>query len=151
MNRTLAWPITAGLVKRSHTGDLNPYALNATITHGTTVRVLKNAKMAYKVGQFSRTVGCVEMPHNANNQRAMGSHARKSYLIRVGDSRTLQEKGQTQTPTNRTVFPEDLPGLPPTRQVEFQIDLVPGAAPVARAPYRLATFLKFDPQIVGGI
>nr|GFC88151.1 putative reverse transcriptase domain-containing protein [Tanacetum cinerariifolium] len=36
------------------------------------------------------------------------------------------------------VFQEDLPGLPPTRQVEFQIDLVPGIAPVARAPYRLA-------------
>ncbi|GKC79051.1 putative reverse transcriptase domain-containing protein [Tanacetum coccineum] len=36
------------------------------------------------------------------------------------------------------VFPKDLPGLPLTRQVEFQIDLVPGAAPVARAPYRLA-------------
>ncbi|GJX60530.1 putative reverse transcriptase domain-containing protein [Tanacetum coccineum] len=36
------------------------------------------------------------------------------------------------------VFPEDLPGLPPTRQVEFQIDLVLGAAPVACAPYRLA-------------
>nr|GFB17912.1 reverse transcriptase domain-containing protein [Tanacetum cinerariifolium] len=33
------------------------------------------------------------------------------------------------------VFPEDLLGLPPTRPVEFQIDLVPGAAPVARAPY----------------
>ncbi|GJX42678.1 hypothetical protein Tco_0257668 [Tanacetum coccineum] len=29
------------------------------------------------------------------------------------------------------VFPEDLPGLPPARQVEFQIDLVPGAAPLA--------------------
>ncbi|GKB56708.1 putative reverse transcriptase domain-containing protein [Tanacetum coccineum] len=36
------------------------------------------------------------------------------------------------------VFPEDLSVLPPARQVEFQIDLVPGAAPVARAPYRLA-------------
>ncbi|GJY77677.1 putative reverse transcriptase domain-containing protein, partial [Tanacetum coccineum] len=36
------------------------------------------------------------------------------------------------------VFPEDLPGLPPIRQVEFQIDLVPGAAPVARSLYRLA-------------
>nr|GFB11953.1 putative reverse transcriptase domain-containing protein [Tanacetum cinerariifolium] len=36
------------------------------------------------------------------------------------------------------VFPKDLPGLPPIRPVEFQIDLVPGAAPVARAPYRLA-------------
>ncbi|GJX82606.1 putative reverse transcriptase domain-containing protein [Tanacetum coccineum] len=35
------------------------------------------------------------------------------------------------------VFPEDLPGLPPTRQVEFQIDLIHDAAPVARAPYRL--------------
>ncbi|GKB43064.1 putative reverse transcriptase domain-containing protein [Tanacetum coccineum] len=35
------------------------------------------------------------------------------------------------------VFPEDLPGLPPAQQVEFQVDLVPGAAPVARAPYRL--------------
>ncbi|GJR05729.1 putative reverse transcriptase domain-containing protein [Tanacetum coccineum] len=32
----------------------------------------------------------------------------------------------------------DLSGLPPTRQVEFQIDLMPGAAPVGRAPYRLA-------------
>ncbi|GJY51885.1 hypothetical protein Tco_0442732 [Tanacetum coccineum] len=36
------------------------------------------------------------------------------------------------------VFPEDLPGLPIARPVEFQIDLIPGAAPVARAPYRLA-------------
>nr|GFD11413.1 putative reverse transcriptase domain-containing protein [Tanacetum cinerariifolium] len=36
------------------------------------------------------------------------------------------------------VFPKDLPGIPPTRQVEFLIDLVPDAAPVARAPYRLA-------------
>nr|GFC56074.1 putative reverse transcriptase domain-containing protein [Tanacetum cinerariifolium] len=36
------------------------------------------------------------------------------------------------------VFPEDLPGLSPPRQVEFEIELVPGVAPVARAPYRLA-------------
>nr|GEW63802.1 hypothetical protein [Tanacetum cinerariifolium] len=38
----------------------------------------------------------------------------------------------------RKVFLEDFPGLPPARLVEFQIDLVLGAAPVARAPYRLA-------------
>ncbi|GJS57749.1 hypothetical protein Tco_0652533 [Tanacetum coccineum] len=36
------------------------------------------------------------------------------------------------------VFLDDLPGLPLSRQVEFKINLVPGAAPVARAPNRLA-------------
>nr|GFB51226.1 putative reverse transcriptase domain-containing protein [Tanacetum cinerariifolium] len=36
------------------------------------------------------------------------------------------------------VFPDELPGLPPPRQVGFRIDLIPDAAPVARAPYRLA-------------
>ncbi|GKF08626.1 hypothetical protein Tco_0042850 [Tanacetum coccineum] len=36
------------------------------------------------------------------------------------------------------VFPEDLPGLPPVRQLEFQIDIIQGATPIARAPYRLA-------------
>ena len=36
------------------------------------------------------------------------------------------------------VFPDDLIGLPPDRQVDFRIDLVPGVAPIARAPYHLA-------------
>ncbi|GJX45878.1 putative reverse transcriptase domain-containing protein [Tanacetum coccineum] len=36
------------------------------------------------------------------------------------------------------VFPEDLPGIPPERQVEFRIDLIPGATPIAKTPYRLA-------------
>nr|GEZ47365.1 hypothetical protein [Tanacetum cinerariifolium] len=51
------------------------------------------------------------------------------------------EKGREDIPVVREfpkVFPEELPCLPPIRQVEFQIKLVPGAAPVARAPYRLA-------------
>ncbi|GJX51117.1 putative reverse transcriptase domain-containing protein [Tanacetum coccineum] len=37
-----------------------------------------------------------------------------------------------------TLIIRDLLGLPPVRQVEFQLDLIPGATPVARAPYRLA-------------
>ncbi|WVZ48703.1 hypothetical protein U9M48_000122 [Paspalum notatum var. saurae] len=36
------------------------------------------------------------------------------------------------------VFPEELPGLPPDRDVEFAIELVPGTAPVSRRPYRMA-------------
>ncbi|GJX85709.1 putative reverse transcriptase domain-containing protein [Tanacetum coccineum] len=65
------------------------------------------------------------------------------YLAQVTSKKTedkLEEKRLEDVPIVREfleVFLEDLLGLPPARQVEFQIDLVPGAAPVARAPYRL--------------
>ena len=36
------------------------------------------------------------------------------------------------------VFPEDLPGMPPDREVEFVIDLQPGTAPISKRPYRMA-------------
>ena len=36
------------------------------------------------------------------------------------------------------VFPEELPGLPPVREVEFGIDLAPGSHPISKAPYRMA-------------
>ncbi|WVZ52653.1 hypothetical protein U9M48_003692, partial [Paspalum notatum var. saurae] len=36
------------------------------------------------------------------------------------------------------VFPEELPGLPSDRNVEFAIELVPGTAPVSKRPYRMA-------------
>ncbi|GJS77414.1 putative reverse transcriptase domain-containing protein [Tanacetum coccineum] len=54
----------------------------------------------------------------------------KSKEKRLEDVRIIREFPE--------VLPEDLPGLPPAQQVEFQIDLVSGAALVARAPYRLA-------------
>ncbi|GKD34195.1 putative reverse transcriptase domain-containing protein, partial [Tanacetum coccineum] len=66
----------------------------------------------------------------------------KTLIIRV---RVMEKKSDNKRlediPVVREfpeVFPEDLPGLPLVRQVEFQIDLIPGVAPVARAPYRLA-------------
>ncbi|GJS72509.1 putative reverse transcriptase domain-containing protein [Tanacetum coccineum] len=71
-----------------------------------------------------------------------GNNEEKKYEVTVKENKDKSdEKRLEDVPTVRDfpeVFPEDLPGLPPTRQVEFQIDLVPGAAPVARAPYRLA-------------
>ena len=36
------------------------------------------------------------------------------------------------------VFPEELPGLPPQREIDFVIDLAPGVDPVSKAPYRMA-------------
>jgi hypothetical protein len=37
------------------------------------------------------------------------------------------------------VFPEELPGMPPERDLEFSIDLKPGTEPIARTPYRMST------------
>ncbi|XP_076929938.1 uncharacterized protein LOC143594538 [Bidens hawaiensis] len=36
------------------------------------------------------------------------------------------------------VFPEELPEIPPDREVEFRIDLLPGTTPISKSPYRLA-------------
>ncbi|GKG48925.1 hypothetical protein Tco_0513072, partial [Tanacetum coccineum] len=36
------------------------------------------------------------------------------------------------------VFPEELPGIPPIRDVEFNVELIPGAEPISKAPYRMA-------------
>ena len=36
------------------------------------------------------------------------------------------------------VFPEELPGLPPDREIEFCIDVVPGTDPISMPPYRMA-------------
>ncbi|GKF21652.1 hypothetical protein Tco_0070290, partial [Tanacetum coccineum] len=60
------------------------------------------------------------------------------FLANVNTKETedkLEKKRLEDVPIVRDfpdVFSKDLPGLPPTRQVEFQIDLIPGAAPVAR-------------------
>nr|GFA44971.1 reverse transcriptase domain-containing protein [Tanacetum cinerariifolium] len=65
------------------------------------------------------------------------------YAVELADGRIVgvnTKKRLENVPTIRDfpeVFPEYLPSLPLTRQVVFQIDLIPGAAPVARAPYRL--------------
>ncbi|GJW02804.1 putative reverse transcriptase domain-containing protein [Tanacetum coccineum] len=69
----------------------------------------------------------------------MRSNAAENLVVLSEDK--LEEKRLEDVPIVQEfpeVFPEDLPGLPPARQVEFQIDLVPGATPIARAPYRLA-------------
>jgi hypothetical protein len=39
----------------------------------------------------------------------------------------------------RDVFPEEVPGLPLKRDLDFSIDLVPGAVPTSRVPYRMST------------
>ncbi|GJR14630.1 putative reverse transcriptase domain-containing protein [Tanacetum coccineum] len=64
----------------------------------------------------------------------------ETLIIRVMEKKS-HEKRLEDIPVVREfpeIFLEDLPGLPLIYQVEFQIDLIPGTTPVARAPYRLA-------------
>nr|GEU75901.1 putative reverse transcriptase domain-containing protein [Tanacetum cinerariifolium] len=66
---------------------------------------------------------------------------RQGHVMNVEAKEKSEEKRLEDVPIVKEfpkVFPEDLPGISPARQVEFQIDLVPGTAPVARAHYRLA-------------
>ncbi|KAJ9567836.1 hypothetical protein OSB04_003802 [Centaurea solstitialis] len=73
----------------------------------------------------------------------MRSHLRKecvAFMAHVVDKKA-KEKQIQDIPVVREfpeVFLEELPGLPPQRQVEFHIDLVPGVPPIAKSPYRLA-------------
>nr|GEW81943.1 reverse transcriptase domain-containing protein [Tanacetum cinerariifolium] len=72
------------------------------------------------------------------------SQCSKTNINANGRTYLLRDKNAHQDPNVVTVrefpdvFPKELPGLPPVRQVEFQIDLIPRAAHVAHAPYRLA-------------
>ncbi|KAJ9544641.1 LOW QUALITY PROTEIN: hypothetical protein OSB04_024348 [Centaurea solstitialis] len=71
------------------------------------------------------------------------SYLRKRYIAFlvqvVGKKSEAKKLGDIPVVRNYPeVFPDELPGLRPTRQVEFRIDLIPRAAPVAKAPYRLA-------------
>ncbi|GJW07885.1 hypothetical protein Tco_1570308 [Tanacetum coccineum] len=70
-----------------------------------------------------------------------GCHVFLSHVTTKKSKDKSEDKQLEDVPIPRNfpeVFTEDLSGIPPTRQVEFKIDLIPGVAPVARAPYRLA-------------
>ncbi|GJX24895.1 putative reverse transcriptase domain-containing protein [Tanacetum coccineum] len=82
--------------------------------------------MPVEMGSFDVIIGCPVFLAHVTTKKIEDKSEKK----RLEDVSTVREFPK--------IFPEDLSGIPPTRQVEFQIDLVPGAAPVARAPYRLA-------------
>nr|GEZ27654.1 putative reverse transcriptase domain-containing protein [Tanacetum cinerariifolium] len=91
--------------------------------------------------------GNAEKKGNASRDPDFNVVTGNSYDVELADGKIVREEDKSEgkqlkdIPIVRDfpeVFPEDLLGLPPTRPVEFQIDLIPGATPVARARYRLA-------------
>ncbi|KAG8497006.1 hypothetical protein CXB51_008206 [Gossypium anomalum] len=64
----------------------------------------------------------------------------EAYLAYVNNTKEVEKKVESVPVVCEfaDVFPEELPGLPPVREVEFGIDLIPGTAPISIAPYRMA-------------
>ncbi|XP_024018922.1 uncharacterized protein LOC112090878 [Morus notabilis] len=62
-----------------------------------------------------------------------------SLLALEGESETIRDSAEIPVVDEFTeVFPDELPGLPPDREIEFCINLVPGTAPISIPPYRMA-------------
>ncbi|GKD32772.1 putative reverse transcriptase domain-containing protein [Tanacetum coccineum] len=81
------------------------------------------------------------LDHGYDVKLADGCHVFLAHVTAKKAENKSEEKRLEDVPIVRDfpeVFPEDLSGIPPTQQVEFQIDLVPGAAPIVWAPYQLA-------------
>ncbi|XP_043805308.1 uncharacterized protein LOC110608243 [Manihot esculenta] len=77
---------------------------------------------------------------SAMTTRKMLRKGCQAYLAYVVDSNLEGPKLEDIPVVNEfpDVFPEELPGLPPDREIEFSIDLNPGTAPISMAPYRMA-------------
>ncbi|GJS67779.1 hypothetical protein Tco_0682344 [Tanacetum coccineum] len=106
---------------------------NNTTTSTGPHEQLHAPKRADRQGEMGEVISCIK----ARKYIERGSQL---FLAQVTEKEPSKKQLQ-DVPVIRNfpeVFPDDLPGLPPSRQVEFRIELVPGAAPVARAPYRLA-------------
>ncbi|XP_074310255.1 uncharacterized protein LOC141646081 [Silene latifolia] len=97
-------------------------SLGARVTYrgylpNTRVKVINAMKLASQMRKGEHTFLC--------NINSIGEEK-----LRIEDIPVVREFPE--------VFPEELPGIPPERDVEFSIDLVPGTAPISKSPYRMA-------------
>ncbi|GJY97417.1 putative reverse transcriptase domain-containing protein [Tanacetum coccineum] len=138
----VAWAYTAGPGDKKPYGGTKPLCTKCNYHHNRPcAQKCTNCK---KIGHLARD--CKGRPaatnnNNNNNQRYQGANPKDILAIffytcpttRKAEDKS-KEKRLEDVPMVQDfleVFPEDLPCIPPTRQVEFQIDLIPGAAPVA--------------------
>nr|GEV64190.1 hypothetical protein [Tanacetum cinerariifolium] len=118
-----------------------------TVIKGVTLTLLNQPfeidRMAIKLDSFDIVIGMDWLSEHHTkilcDEKVVHIPINGETLInRVMEKKKLDEKRLADILVVREfpdIFPKYLPGLPPIHQVEFQINLIPGAAPVARAPY----------------
>ncbi|KAL5562561.1 hypothetical protein UlMin_032308 [Ulmus minor] len=94
------------------------------------------------LSKYNATIECRHRRVNFRpNENDEFSYTGEGFLATVVDTTRVEKSGPegiTVVWEFTDVFPEELPGLPPDREISFEIDLIPSSAPVSKAPYRMA-------------
>ncbi|GJT53248.1 putative reverse transcriptase domain-containing protein [Tanacetum coccineum] len=130
------------------TFSLNDHFVTELVADGKKVevdRVIRDCKLELGSSLFS--INLIPLGHGSfdvimgmdwlSQHKAVIVCHEKVVEIPVEDGRILRVHGEWAVGIAKALK-NDLSGLPPQRQVEFRIDLVPGATPIAKSPYRLA-------------
>ncbi|GKA54850.1 putative reverse transcriptase domain-containing protein [Tanacetum coccineum] len=136
---------------------LKPQSMQEVIEFATEIMYKKMLNVAEHQAENKRKFEDTSRNNHNQQEPLKRNNVARAYTARPGDKKpyegtkplctnketedNFEERRLEDVPTVQDfpeVFLKDFPGIPPTCQVEFQIDLIPGAAPVARAPYRLA-------------
>ncbi|GJY38077.1 putative reverse transcriptase domain-containing protein [Tanacetum coccineum] len=108
--------------------DIAPTALNTSyeveLADGKVIVMKRLSIFLFRMARF--------LKYKARGRKRILDHLRVSRLMKkkLDDIRVVRDFPE--------VFPDDLSGLPPVREIEFRIDLIPGTSPVVKSPYRLA-------------
>ena len=102
------------------------------------VKLNRPGKLEVKFRGLRRELSsCMISAMTAQRMLSKGCQGYLAYVVETGKEGTIFD----ETPVVREfpdVFPEDITGLPPEREVEFTIDLIPGTEPLSIPPYRMA-------------
>lgn len=114
-------------------------ACNATIDCAekrVVFRIPGETEFSYSCGSASKTIMVV----SAVTARRMLYSGCEGYIASVRDTRMNDaDSGKTEVVAEfPDVFPEEIPGMPPDREIEFTIDTFPDIRPISKAPYRMA-------------
>ena len=99
-------------------------------------RVLLNC--AKKSEIFPNSKNLLKSPTNSKSEPLRNEIQGYLLLSYMEIKEEVELKNITVVQNFPEVFPNDIPGLPPNREIEFSIDLMPGVGPISMAPYRMS-------------